>query len=432
MLRWLSILVFALVLVGLALLGEALDWRPAVIFVLALVSLVPLAGVISEYTEKMGEYLGDVAGGLLDATFGNAPEIIIGLLLITNIFNIVDSGVIVKALIIGSIVSNALFVLGSSTFVGAIRNGRMKFSADHAGGYASMLALAVVGLALPALAVYLGNNGARLTSGPVQLELSAVVSVVLLVCYGAYLAATIFGVGERAHPKKGRGRAAKPADGARAEARAERDATLGTPILGDHPSAPETEVERLVAAEDQDEDAERRALREKRRGHGREIAVALLIVTVATAFTVVASVLLLSQMDRVIRRTSLTPFFVGFILLPFVTNAVEQVGTIMAAVENHMEEAMAVAAGSGVQMALLVAPLLMLASLALGHPLAEGTGSGTVYGLIFSKLELIVVTLVTLVYALVSLDGETTWLEGLQLIAFYAMVAATAFFLPGA
>ncbi len=436
MLRWLSVLLVAL---PAALLGEVLGWRPAVIFVLALVSLIPLAGVISEYTEKMGDYLGDVVGGLLDATFGNAPEIIIGLLLIANVFNIVDSGVIVKALIIGSIVSNALFVLGSSTFVGAIRNGRMKFSADRAGSYASMLALAVVGLALPALAVSLGNNGARLTSGPVQLELSAVVSVVLLVCYGAYLAATIFGVGERAHPKKGRGREANPGEGAREEAKAERDATLGTPVLGDHPtdihwmsSAPETEVERLVAAEELDEDAERRALREKRRGHGREIAVALLIVAVATAFTVVASVLLLSETDVVIRRTSLTPFFVGFILLPIVTNAVEQMGAIVAAVQNRMEQTMAVAAGSGVQMALLVAPLLMLASLALGHPLAEGTGSGTVYGLIFSKLELVVVTLVTFVYALVSLDGETTWLEGLQLIAFYAMVAATAFFLPGA
>jgi Ca2+:H+ antiporter len=436
MLRWLGILGVALGLVGLALLGDALKWRPAVIFALALVSLIPLAGVISEYTEKMGAYLGDVAGGLLDATFGNAPEIIIGLLLITNIFNIVDSGVIVKALIIGSIISNALFVLGSSTLVGSIRNGRMRFSADRAGSYASMLALAVVGLALPALAVYLGNNGARLTSEPVQLELSAVVSVVLLVCYGAYLAATIFGVGERAHPKNGRGRQANPAnpaEEAREEAKAERDATLGTPVLeGDHSSIPETEVERLVAAEEHDEDAERRALREKRRGHGREIAVALLIVTVATTVTVVASVLLLSQMDTVIRRTSLTPFFVGFILLPIVTNAVEQIGTIVAAFQNHMEQAMAVAAGSGVQMALLVAPLLMLASLALGHPLAEGTGSGTLFGLIFSKLELIIVTLVTLVYALVSLDGETTWLEGLQLIAFYAMVAATAFFLPGA
>jgi Ca2+:H+ antiporter len=425
MLKWLNVLLVAL---PAAALGEVLGWRPAVIFGLALVSLIPLAGVISTYTEKLGEYLGDVAGGLLDATFGNAPEIIIGLLLITNIFNIVDSGVIVKALIIGSIVSNALFVLGSSTFVGALRNGRMKFSADRAGSYASMLALAVVGLALPALAVSLGNNGAKVESEGAQLDLSAVVSVVLLVCYGAYLAATVFGVGARGHAKKGGGGSEDPSE----EAKAEREATLGTPVLGDHPSARETEVERLVAAEEDDEEAERRSLREKRKGHGREIVMALLIVAVATVLTVAASVLLLSEMDIVIRRTSLTPFFVGFILLPIVTNAVEQMGAIVSAVQNRMEQTMAVAAGSGVQMALLVAPLLMLASLALGHPLAETTSTGPIFGLVFGKLELIVVTLVTFIYALVSLDGETTWLEGLQLIASYAMVAAMAFFLPGA
>lgn len=420
MLKWISVLLIAL---PAALVGELLGWRPSVIFALALVSLVPLAGVISSYTEKLGEYWGDVAGGLLDATFGNAPEIIIGLLLIMDVFHIVDSPVIVKALIIGAIVSNALFVLGSSTLVGAIRNGRMTFSAERAGGYASMLALAVVGLALPALAYFEGNNGIKLVDESTVLDLSAVVAVVLLACYVAYIAVTVFGVGERAHPKKGRRGGASEGATARDEAKAERAATLGTPVLGDHPSAPETEVERLVEAEEDDESAERRLLREKRRGHGRELGAALLILVAATTLIVLASVVLLSQMKTVIAKTGLSPFFVGFILLPVVTNATEQVGAIVAAVEDRMEHTMSIAAGSGVQLALLVAPVLMLASLALGHPLE--------HGLVFSKGELVIVTLVTFVYALVSLDGEATWLEGLQLIAVYAMVAALSFFAPG-
>jgi Ca2+:H+ antiporter len=424
MLKWISVLLIAL---PAALVGELLGWRPSVIFALALVSLVPLAGVISSYTEKLGEYWGDVAGGLLDATFGNAPEIIIGLLLIMNVFHIVDSPVIVKALIIGAIVSNALFVLGSSTLVGAIRNGRMTFSAERAGGYASMLALAVVGLALPALAYFEGNNGIKLIDESAQLQLSAFVSVVLLACYIAYIAVTVFGVGERAHPKKGRRGGASEGATARdeaKEAKAEREATLGTPVLGDHPGTPETEVERLVEADEDDESAERRLLREKRRGHGREIGAALLVLVAATALIVLASVVLLSQMNTVILKTALTPFSVGFILLPIVTNATEQMGAIVAAVNNRMEHTMSVAAGSGVQLALLVAPVLLLASLALGHPLE--------HGLVFDKLELIIMTLVTFVYALVSLDGETTWLEGLQLIAVYIMVAALAFFIRGA
>ncbi len=166
---------------------------------------------------------------------------------------------------------------------------------------------------------------------------------------------------------------------------------------------------------------QRRLRRDKRRGHGREIVLALIILVVATAFTVIASIILVNKMDTVIKRTALTPFFVGFILLPFITNAVEQTGAISAAFENRMEETMAVAAGSGVQVALFVAGALCLASLLIGNPI----------DLVFTKVELIIVALVTFVYALVSLDGETTWLEGLQLIAFYLMVAATAFFLPG-
>jgi Ca2+:H+ antiporter len=427
MAKWLSPLVIAL---PAALVGELLGWPALWIFVLALIALVPLAGIIGYFTDQLCEYVGDVAGGLLDATFGNAPEIIIGALLIAGVFRVVDALDIVRALIIGSVVSNALFVLGSSIFVGALRNGRMTFSANRAGGYASMLALAVAGLALPALAVLVGNISAegspvKLTSIADQVHLSVVVAVVLLVSYFAYLAATIFHVGERAHPLRKKGKPEPAAQAAAEEAKAEREAELGTPVLvGDHLSVPETEVEQLVDAEEDDEARERRVLREKRRGNGRRIAGSLVLVLIATLLTVVASVVMVQQMNTVIVNTVLTPFFVGFILLPFITNAVEHLGSISSAFENRMEETMAIAAGSSVQMVLLVGPLLVLFSVALGqaHPLT----------MVFSKLELIIVTLVTFVYALISLDGETTWLEGLQLVAFYAMVAATAFFLPGA
>jgi Ca2+:H+ antiporter len=427
MVKWLSPLIIAL---PAALVGELLGWPALWIFVLALVALVPLAGIIGHFTEQLGEYVGEVTGGLLNATFGNAPEIIIGALLIAGVFRVVDSLDIVRALIIGSVVSNALFVLGSSIFVGSLRNGRMTFSADRAGGYASMLALAVAGLALPALAVLVGNISAegspvRITSTADQVHLSVVVAVVLLISYFAYIAATIFHVGERPHPPRKKGKAEPAAEAAAEEAKAEREAELGTPVLeGDHAGVPETEVERIVEAEENDAAREVRLLREKRRGQGRRIAGALTWVLIATLLTVVDSVVLVHQMNTVIVNTALTPFFVGFILLPIITNAVEQLGSISSALDDKMEETMAIAAGSGVQMVLLVGPLLVLFSVALGqaHPLT----------MVFSKLELIIATLVTFVYALISLDGETTWLEGLQLVAFYAMVAATAFFLPGA
>jgi Ca2+:H+ antiporter len=425
-LKWLSPLLLAL---PVALLGVLFGWRPLLIFILAMISLVPLSAIIGSYTERLGQYYGEVASGLLDATFGNAPEIIIGILLILGIAPVPGTDQIIKALIIGSIVSNALFVLGSSIFVGALRNGRMVFSPDRAGSYASMLALAVAGLALPALAVFVGNGTVKLSKPDDQIHLSVVVAIVLLVSYAAYLASTIFNVGERGHPsrrERGERHAGEAARREIAERNHEHVAEVA-PVLGDgHGDAP-TEVERLERAEEDDEAKARAKRAELRRGNGRRIAGAIAILAVATALVVVASIVLVSVMDDVIIHTAkssfpLRPFFVGFVVLPFITNAVEQVGAITCSLRNNMEEAMAIAAGSGVQMALLVAPVLLLASLALGHPLAQG--------LVFSKLELIIVTLVTFVYALVSLDGETTWLEGLQLIAFYVMVAAAAFFFP--
>ncbi|HEX9414609.1 MAG TPA: hypothetical protein VF916_13975 [Ktedonobacterales bacterium] len=418
MLKWLAPLLVAL---PVAVLGEFLGWGATLVFVLALIAVVPLAGIIGHYTDRLTEYIGEVAGGLLDATFGNAPELIIGVLLIANVFPVVGAQDIVKALIIGSVVSNALFVLGTSVLIGALRNGRMTFSADRAGSYASMLALAVAGLSLPALAVFFGNDAVKLTRSEDKIHLSVVVAVILLLSYAAYLAATLFHVGERGHGASGADGERPGAAESKAERTADQTAELGTPVLGEHPAAPETEVERMVAAEEDDAAVQRRLRRDKRRGHGREIVLALIILVVATAFTVIASIILVNKMDTVIKRTALTPFFVGFILLPFITNAVEQTGAISAAFENRMEETMAVAAGSGVQVALFVAGALCLASLLIGNPI----------DLVFTKVELIIVALVTFVYALVSLDGETTWLEGLQLIAFYLMVAATAFFLPG-
>lgn len=418
MMKWLSPLVLAL---PVAMLGIVLDWRPAIIFGLALASIVPLAGIIGHYTERLGNYLGDVGSGLLDATFGNAPEIMVGLLLIIGVFPVVDAPVIVRALIVGSVVSNALFVLGTSVFFGALRNGRMTFSTDRAGSYASMLALAVAGLSLPALAVFLGNgSGIKLDNVGQQIQLSIIVSIVLLASYFAYLGATLWGLGEKPHPPRKKAKVESAAE----EARDEREATMGLGVAPDEEAESHgpTEVERIIAAQARDEDAERARRRELRRGHGRDIARDIVIVVVATGLTLVGCVVLVSQMNHVILNTSLTPFFVGFIILPFITNAVEQLGAISASFEARMEEAMAVAAGSSVQMALLVGPVLILASVLLGNPIP----------MVFSKVELIILTLVTFVYALVSLDGESTWLEGLQLIAFYIMVGAFAYFLPGA
>ena len=128
----------------------------------------------------------------------------------------------------------------------------------------------------------------------------------------------------------------------------------------------------------------------------------------------------MSTIEPVAHEIGLNPFFVGLIILPIVGNAAEHFSAITSAVRNHMEISMAITAGSSIQIALLAAPILVLAGPLIGVPL----------DLNFSLLEVAMFGLVTGLYALISLDGESTWLEGLLLCAFYLILAVGTFFPP--
>jgi Ca2+:H+ antiporter len=141
---------------------------------------------------------------------------------------------------------------------------------------------------------------------------------------------------------------------------------------------------------------------------------------VATALVAVLSELLTSAIEPLTTELHLSGFFVGLIVLPLVGGAAEFSSTLRAAARDDMETALAIAAGSSIQIPLLVAPLLILCGPLVGHPL----------DLDFTLLELAIFGLVAGVFALISLDGESTWLEGLQLLIFYLIVAVGAFFIP--
>ncbi|HEX6797072.1 MAG TPA: hypothetical protein VF116_05070 [Ktedonobacterales bacterium] len=401
------------------------------IFALALVAVIPLATVIGNLTDTLEDYLGDRLGGLLGASFGNVPELAIGAALLIHAHmhllqaDIVDSDLkVIRGLLIGSVINNVLFVLGSSIFLAALRNGRMRFSAASAGGYASMLALAVVGLALPTIATSLANVEPQALA-LAQVRVSVPFGIILILSYVAYIAATEFNIGSR--PRKGAAAAEGEQDTARSEGPSIQ--VEGAVALADEPSE-ETELQAEVLHEEEIEDRDAQRDRERRRAMRKSnpyaVPIALVGLGAAALATVIIAVLLVSVTDSVIQHTALTPLSVGLILFPIVCNLGEQAGAITNAWHNRMEGAMAVAAGSSVQVALFVTPALALASI----PLATGLLPLTL-PIIFPPLELIVLGLVVFVYALVSLDGETTWLEGLQLLAFYCMVAAVAFVLPG-
>ncbi len=412
------------------------------VFALALVALVPLASLIGTFTDRLEVYLGDRAGGLIGASFANVPEIAIGIALLIyahlhagNLITVCSDLEVVHGLLIGSIINNVLFVLGSSIFIAALRNGRMNFSAENAAGYSSMLALAVVGLALPALAISVIPGGHACQNTSTQLAISVPFGLILIGSYGCYIAASIFQVGahkqkkvveeelgeERVLEERGEGARSGASESALA-AEAQGDILAGSAGSGTY----ETELQQTIDVAEKKEEAERKQRAGLRRRNPYGVPIALVGLAIVTILTVIMAVILVSVTDPVIKNTVLTPLSVGLIIFPIVCNLGEQASSVLNAWHNDMEGAMSVAAGSSVQVALFVTPVLVL----LSYFLATGNSS-LVLTLIFQPLELIVVGLVAFVYTLVSQDGETTWLEGLQLLAFYAMIVAVALVLPG-
>src|SRR5438876_1034760 len=394
--RWFYLLVLA---VPAAVLADALHASPLVTFVLAALGLIPLAGLIGLSTEVLAERLGHGIGGLLNATFGNAAEIIIGLTALA-------AGLpeVVRASLAGSIIGNALLVLGTAMLVGGWRYRRQEFSPRVAGQYAAMLALAVIGMAIPSLLATVGEStrpGAAVVRGSHLHQLSIGVAIVLLVCYAAYIAYSVFGV-RAAHQDVLPSSASSVND----------DADVNR-----HPPHKKVLEGEVVT---QQQSAARGPLASLAIWWKTTLWLPIAVLAGTTAVTAVVSEVLVSTIEPLTHQIGLNPFFVGLIILPIVGNAAEHFSAITSATHNHMEISMAITAGSSIQIALLAAPILLLAGPLIGVPL----------DLNFSLLEVALFGLAAGLYALISLDGESTWLEGLLLCAFYLILAVGTFFTP--
>ena len=380
------------------------------VFGLALFALIPLAQAINDVTPGFSSYIGKVPRGLIEATFSNIPEIAIGVFLLIKAHEsaalLETNFVIIRGLLIGSVINNVLLVLGVAVTLGALHNGRMKFDAGQAAGFASMLALAVVGLALPTLA----SGFAKEHSAGNEEVASLVVGGILFLTYIMYVGASTFGWGERVRTSLKKGQASGEGKGEEEE---EVDA----------------DTRKRIAEEAAEEEREARARVQRqqlRREKPLTLPIGFVLLIIFTGLIALMAYLFVGVTDEVIAQTPLTPLSVGLILFPIVCNLGELIAAFRGAWANDMDAAMNVAAGSSVQVPLFVTPVLVFISAILA-----GAAAGNVLTLVFNPIELIVVGLVTFVYALVNLDGETTWLEGVQLLAFFLMIAVTAFVLPG-
>ncbi len=416
MARWLYWLLLA---VPLALLAHFLNWSEILVFAASAIGLIPLAGLIGQATEELAEQVGPLVGGLLNATFGNAPELIIGIAALNA--GLLD---VVRASITGSIIGNTLLVLGTALLIGGWRNGRQYFDARNAGQYASMLALAVIGLVLPALANTFGFSSSGGGPGAHHVNIDAVsiaFSVILLISYIAYLAYTVFHVRDRVRPTPGDEREGRvpapeedgpplvpPSAALADEQQQELALEAGAAPTTSPPSTP-------LAADPKSTAVGASAWQLVHMG---EIWRPVVLLAAATVATAIVSELLVGAIEPVTAQFGWSQIFVGLIIVPIVGNAAEHSSAITMALKDRIDVSMAITAGSSIQVALLVAPVLVLVSFPLGQRL----------DLLFSPLELVIFGLATFLFPLISLDGESTWLEGLLLLSFYLMVGVVAFF----
>jgi Ca2+:H+ antiporter len=359
-------------LLGLAVIAPLIEliWGPqqvTAIFVFSAISLIPLAALIGRGTQDLEYHVGPIAGGLLNASFGNAPEIIIGIFAIQH-----GLITVVKASITGSVISNSLLVLGSSLAFGGWRWGKQYFSARDAGQYSTMMVLAVAGLLIPSTSSLVVK-----ASGHIQ-TISIAIAIILLVVYAMYLALHVFHIrSERLSHK-------------------EQEKTTDDEL---------PEVEALKVEEQTPP----------------KLWLSILLLVVATIGTAINSELLVGAIEPITIQFGWSPVFIGLVIIPIVGNATEHSSALVIALKDRVDLSLAITAGSSIQVATFVAPVLVLVSLFFPTRL----------NLVFQPLELAILSLATILFPLVSLDGESTWLEGIQLMAVYVMACVVFFFIPG-
>jgi Ca2+:H+ antiporter len=306
LLRAENVLNFFLIFVPVAVVARYLHWGGLAVFALSCLAIIPLAGLMGKSTERLAERLGAGVGGLLNATFGNAAELIIAMVALNA-----GKHSVVKASLTGSIIGNILLVLGLATLLGGIRRERQAFDRTAAGMGCTLLTLAVIGLVVPALfhmSVLMAISQGKVDAGTgnvLEHEMSLYISLVL---FAAYILSLLFSLGTHKTHYAGESHCAH---------------------------APETPG---------------------------KVGKAVLILLIATVLVAWMSELLVGAVEEASHTLGFTEVFVGVIVVAVIGNAAEHSTAVLAAMKNHMDLALNIAVGSSTQVALFVAPVLVFAS----------------------------------------------------------------------
>jgi Ca2+:H+ antiporter len=352
-------------LIPAAVLADLADASATLVFFVSAAALIPPAAMMGRATEELAERSGNVIGGLLNVTFGNAPELIIALFALGKGLHEV-----VKASLIGSILGNVLLVMGAAMLVGGLSAGRtrgvQKFGRTAANVQSTMLLLATAALIMPAVFALAHGDGLpkagdeRVSYGTSLEHLSLIVACILIV---SYVAGLLFSLRTHAH------------------------------VFNPHEEESETE------------------------GRGSwSTRRSVLALAISGALVGLLSEILVGSIEETSHAIGLSEFFIGAIVVAIVGNAAEHWVAVLVAYKNKMSLAINIAIGSSAQVALFVAPVLVLVSFVLGPgPMP----------LVFNGFELAALAIAAVIASQVTQEGESTWYEGLQLLLVYTVIAVT-------
>jgi Ca2+:H+ antiporter len=357
-----NILNLLLVFVPIGIVLELTHANAVYVFVAACLAIIPLAGLMGKATEHLAEKLGEGVGGLLNATFGNAAELIIAIMALR-----LGEYEVVKASITGSIIGNVLLVFGLSVLCGGLKFESQRFNRVAASLGSTLLVLSAIGLVLPAVFHMLVQS--RLDASLIgdEHELSLEISFVLIITYALSL---LFSLRTHKHLYVG------------------EEAEHGDEAIGTHGWS-----------------------------QGKSVAVLL----GATALVALMSEFLVGAVDQAAQSIGMSKVFVGVILVAIIGNAAEHSTAVLMALKNKMDLAINIAVGSSIQIALFVAPVLVFLSYVIGPSPMD---------LLFTNLEVLAIVLAAAVMALVSQDGESNWMEGVQMLAVYIILGMVFYYLP--
>jgi Ca2+:H+ antiporter len=327
------------------------------IFAAACLAIIPLAGWLGRATEHLAARTSEGVGGLLNATFGNAAELIIALAALhKGLYEVV------KASLTGSIIGNILLVLGASFLAGGLKFKIQKFNETATRIQSTNLMLAAAAFILPAAYHHLaGPEGQRR-----EANLSFEIAIVLIITYGLQLLFSLV-----THKRFFAGEGGES-----------------------HESETPWPVSRAIG-----------------------------VLAIATAAIAWMSEILAGSVEQAAHALGMTSIFVGVIVVAIVGNAAEHSSAIVAAIKNRMDLSLGIAMGSSIQIALFVAPVLLFASYFIGPKPMD---------LVFTPAEVLAVTLAVIIMAEIASDGESNWMEGVQLLAVYVILSIVFYFLPEA